>query len=241
MGRGFQRVMSLAITVIVAFGMLVFGTGEASAYGVTSSVRGSATPVMDQIYVGEEGQIVLEDATDVMNINSVTLSDPSMAKVRKEYGWKHRGGKHYLYYLKGKKPGEVTLSINYKVKGKIKTINNTVTIVDYPNPIKSIKINGKKVSLKGSKRYQYISKCSKRKTSITIKVVPEKGWKIIKASGEKFKKRDVFEPVNISKLKSKIKKGKAISFTKKYKALDANVLLEGPDKTKFYYYFNFDR
>ena len=84
-----------------------------------------------------------------------------------------------LELITPKKPGKSKITVKYKYEGKKYTISKTLTVKEYPNPVKSLTFNGKKVPLKGNKKvyYTYTSK-KHRKNSATINLQPNSGWKI---------------------------------------------------------------
>ncbi len=241
-----KRVMSLMIAVFVAFGMMVVGTGEANAASakVVTYVSGrvldeEGMSLENHIYVGEEGYAGAYDArTDKeVIINSVTVSDKSIAKVRKSV-YKFDGRTYRDFFVIGKKPGKVKVTFKYNIKGKKKvtTKSKYVTVHEYPNPIKSVTVNGINKKMTKDRWFWYSQKYKKAKTSVKVKVVPAEGWKIKKVNGNlSYIKNKSYKNKTVKSAKSKVTKGSKISYPKKYTDLYLNVEMVGPNGQKFVY------
>ena len=238
-----KRVMSLAIAVFVAFGMMAFGTGEANAASSKVKVYVYGMNQENHIYVGEKGYAGAYDTkSDKMPIiKSVKVADKTIAKVKKET-YKYNGKKYKEYYVIGKKAGKTKVSIKYKFKGKTATKSKIVTVHEYPNAIQSITINGKNVPLTGEKAFRYEKKYSKKKTKVNVKVVPAPGWKVIDTYGEVYTVNGKsVKQSSIKKAKTKVKKGSDISFAKKYKNCWLNVQMTNRNGDMFSYEINLYR
>ena len=163
-------------------------------------------------------------------VTSVKSSKSSVLKVNKYSFRDENGKKRKNYVLEAKKPGNATITVKYKSGNKTKTKKKRITVVAYPKHISNLKVNGKKVSLKGDKRFYY-SKRYKMK-SAKIKLTPGNGWKITHVDGYAYKKNG--KSVKVSGMKKKIKKGKKISFPKKYQSIIISVTMEKGDQLCFY-------
>lgn len=77
------------------------------------------------------------------------------------------------------KPGKSKVTVTYKVGSKKQTVSRTITVRNYPNPVKGIKLNGKakKFDRQMSLELLYV-KTGKIKTNFQL----EPGWSITKAS-----------------------------------------------------------
>ena len=110
-----------------------------------------------------------------------------------------------LYPLK---PGKAKITVKYKVKGKTKTVSATFKVKKYPNPLLSVKVNGKKLDIKTYKFYYDFYKYKATNTKIQVKLA--KGWKIADAYRftEKSKDGSDFNDYNVKNGKAfKVKKG----------------------------------
>lgn len=77
-----------------------------------------------------------------------------------------------------RKVGKSKITLTYKVGNKKSSIAKTYKVLPYPNPITSIKVDGKKINLRENKASVYFGNYKKTKTTITVK--PSTGWKIVK-------------------------------------------------------------
>ena len=80
-----------------------------------------------------------------------------------------------------KAAGKAKITIRYKLNDVAYTTAATFTVVKYPSPIKSLRVDGKAVSLKGNARvaYDYWPEgVEEEKVSVTINLTPASGWTI---------------------------------------------------------------
>jgi hypothetical protein len=74
------------------------------------------------------------------------------------------------------KLGKSKITVTYKYKGKKYTTSATYTVKKYPNPFKSIKVNGSKINLKAN-RYSYnVEKFKKSRVKVQFSLAY--GWKL---------------------------------------------------------------
>ena len=232
-----KRAVSLMIAVLVAFGMMTFGTGEANAASGKVKVIVKSQDLDNTIYVREEGCVCAYNPKkdDFAIVKAVKITDKSIARVKRTT-YKYKGKKYKEYYVVGKKSGKTKLSVKYKYKGKTSTKKLTVTVKEYPNAIQSITINGKNVPLTGEKAFRYEKKYSKKKTKVNVKVVPAKGWKIIDTNGELYTVTGKsVKKTGIKKAITKVKKGSDISYSKEYKNCWLNVQMTNENGDMFSY------
>ncbi len=232
-----KRAVSLMIAVLVAFGMMTFGTGEANAASGKVKVIVKSQDLDNTIYVGEEGCVCAYNPKkgDFAIVKAVIITDKSIARVKRTT-YKYKGKKYKEYYVVGKKSGKTKLSVKYKYKGKTSTKKLTVTVKEYPNAIQSLTINGKDQSLTGENAFRYTKKYSKKNTKASIKMIPAEGWKISYAYGEiGYPKGKTYKSNVIKKMATKIKKGTEISYPKKYTDMWITVTLENKKGDLFSY------
>lgn len=196
--------LSLVLSAVVAFSMLIVSTGKAEA----ASGRYYYSPTI--MYAGQDTDIGMYDtkADKDIKITSVKSANKGIVKVKKPYGY---------YRAVAVKPGKTKLTIKYKtVSGKNATTKKTVRVKAYPNPIKSLKVNGKSVSLTKDQRYLYEG-YKYKKTKAPVAVSLNDGWKITTAYGFYYTKN--YDMKEIKGVKKSLTGGKAISFPKKYKMI----------------------
>ena len=237
-----KRFMSLAIAFFVAFGMLVVGTGEASAASgkVKVDIYGYDS---GKIYVYQEAMVDAwhTKSTKPVTVKSVKVSNKSIVKLKK-HTYKFEGKKYKYYTVTGKKPGKVKVTVKYSFKGKTATKKKYVTVTEYPNMIQSLTVNGKNISFKGKHAFNYNAKYSKSKTKVNIKLAPADGWTIDDVYANKhYMKNKKDKYVEIKSAKSKITNGKDISFTKKYDNLFIGITLKSPEGKYVSYYISLYR
>jgi len=107
---------------------------------------------------------------DKVKIISISSSKPKFIKVVKD------SDGYTFQSIRPLKPGKSKITLKYKYKGKKYTTSAVYTVRKYPNAVKAVYINGKKVKLK-KKSYKYKLKNYKG-SKVKVKVVTNKGWKI---------------------------------------------------------------
>ncbi len=117
----------------------------------------------------------LGDFPEDGKVLSVTASDPRIIKVVYEGTGQHD---HYLMPLK---KGKTKITVQYQTGSTRGTASAIFTVKNYPNPYKSITVDGKKINLKKYKYYFDINKYKKPTAKITLKL--KKGWKIAYTDG----------------------------------------------------------
>ena len=227
----FSRITSVLLAVIVAFGMLFVYTGNVNAADVWELGLS-----VDNLYAGMENySIQVSNYNDESGepldakVTSVKSSNSKVIKVRKN---KYDGDTWFSADFK--KVGKSTLTIKYKKPdGSSSTMKKTITVKKYPNQIKSLKVNGKKVKISENKYGFYVEKC--KKTSVKVKVSLKKGWKVdeyVTASACNSKNGKEKE---IKIKASNITKGKAIKFPKGYDTLNVNFdMVKGKKMVPYY-------
>lgn len=244
MSHNLKKFASLMLAFFVAFGMMAAGTGEASAASgkvvvyVSGHVIEDGMDLDNHIYVGEKGYAGAYHTTNydkVVVVKNVTVSNKAVAKVVKST-YKMDGKTYKDFFVLGKKPGKTKVSIKYKYNGNVKTKKVTVTVVEYPKPIKSLTVNGIKKKITKDRYLWYDQKYKKSKTTAKIKLVPADGWKIKRVNGDiTYIKDNDYKTKRIKSPKSKITKGTTISFPKKYRDLHIHVEMVRQDGKEFHY------
>jgi putative transposon-encoded protein len=177
-------------------------------------------------FVGDpNGWVNVYDKNSVFGVEgkvkSVKSSKSSVLKVQKVPVYYDNGKKATQYYVDARKTGKAKLTIKFTdPKGKSHTLKKTITVKKYPNEIKSLKVNGKKVNVKKNK-YFFTKKTSS--TSVKVKMALKSGWKIKSVESWKYKKSG--NATNIKVTKKMVQNGSKISFPKKYKGLEVYVTM----------------
>ena len=228
-----RRAISLVMTVLIALGMVVTTTGEVNAASGKIRAKVYSQAGNNKVYVGEKGNIEVSQEKgyeiNILPIRSVKVSNKSVARIKSATVTGEYGEKYKAFYVVGKKPGKVTLSIKYKLNGKVKTKKRTVTVKAAPNAIQSLEINGSKKSLSGEKAFVYSGKCTK--TQVKAVLTPAEGWEIGDAYGYiAYKKGKTEKTKWINSAQKKITDGTAISFPKKYTRMLISVSVEKEGK-----------
>ena len=227
----FSRITSVLLAVFVAFGMLFIYTGNVNA----ADVWELGLPV-DNLYAGMEGYNVWvssynEESGESVDatVTSVKSSNSKVIKVHKN---KYDGDTWFSADFK--KVGKSTLTIKYKKPdGSSSTMKKTLTVKKYPNQIKSLKVNGKKVKVSANKYGFYVEKC--KKTSVKVKVSLKKGWKVDKYVYANAYNSKTGKDKEIKIKASNITKGKAIKFPKGYDSLNVNFeMVKGNKRVPYY-------
>ena len=212
----FLRASSMLLSLLILSGSLMIDTAKVSAASDTWEL------LVADLYVGKSSYIDVYNVKGGKTTAKVLYATSTNSKVATVKEVVIKGVTYYK--IKGKKKGKAEIkSIIKTSKGDVLYCNKTVKVRSYPNHIKSLKINGKKVSLKGSKRYGYTAKCNKSK--VTVRIALQNGWSIEKVYGSLYKKNSD-KAVSISKIKKKIKTGKSIKFSKKYQRIHIGIVMK---------------
>lgn len=207
-----QRLASLALSMFVALSMMAVSTGGAYAASTWECPIGHDGALYQDEYTGV--WVYNTNTGKSAKVTSVKSNNSKVAKVYKNTYKDENGKKQVSFTVQGKKPGKAKLTVKFKSGGKTKTIKKNISVKKYPNQIKSLKINGKKVKIKGDRKFYY-SKSKYKKTSAKIKMQLQKGWKITHVYGN-YSNYKNGKYGKISGVKKKITSGKKINFPKKW-------------------------
>jgi len=209
------RILSVALSLLVAFGILAAGTSVAKAASGPLKAYQPETMYEKATTMGylnfEPAKANPSDSDfeipDKCSLVSIRSSNTKVIKAVKE------GSQLYEHYLEPRRAGKSTITVKYKYKGRTYTISKVCVVKKYPNAVKSLKVNGKTVNL-NQKKFPFDYDISKyRKTSARIKLTPAAGWKIQQVDMSIF--NDNYDKFKTLKT-SVIKKGSSISCSKKY-------------------------
>ena len=120
---------------------------------------------------GPENAVILLNWPESGKVVSVTSSNKSVVKVGKKKGV----GPNDMY-MRGVKPGKATVTVKYRIDGKLGTASQVITVKAYPNPFAWVKVNGKKVNLSKNKYALRNKKYDKETFTISFKL--NAGWKL---------------------------------------------------------------
>lgn len=200
-----QRLTALLLAAVVAFGTFVFSTGNAYAAGCELSLD-------DVLWKYNNMEISYGLFVHDANWNEKTIVKAKCSPTSVATIDKHKYEGEYWWGVTPKKTGKVKVTVTYKTKSGNKTVSKTVRVKNYPKQIKSLKVNGKAISM--NKYPDYYSK-KYTGTSVTVKTALKSGWKITSVYCFVTDKNGKSKDINVSK--SAVLKGKAIKFAKKYK------------------------
>ena len=145
-------------------------------------------------------------------------SNPKVIKVVKDQG---------LYMLILKKSGKSRITMTFKdEEGNKRTLSKVFRVIKYPDFIKSLRINGKKINIKEDPTWTYIY--NYKKTKARIKFALKNRWKMTTVSGNYCKKNG--RQIEIPKVElNRMLKGQSFKFPKKYKRMYMFFRLEKGD------------
>lgn len=152
-----------------------------------------------------------------MKVTAVTTSNKDILSVEEE---DYDGVKDF--YVVPVSAGTADVYISFDGKYGSGSLTKEVTVKPYPNQIKSLKVNGKKVNT-DKNRYYYEKKY--KGTKAKVKVALKSGWKITDAWCYMYKK-DWKGEKRVNVTAKKLKNGSAIKFPKKYKHLNMGFTME---------------
>lgn len=206
----FRRSLSLLLGLLVALGMTT------TVFAYENEKGGVSIFADDSMYLGFlDGSFgAITDDGDDISFSSITFSNPNVASYYKKDG---------VYYIKGISAGKVTITCKYNYKGQEESFSFPFEVKQAPIVFKSLKINGKKVN---PSQYPFgISKKVKKAKSVKIKAVAAPGWKVKSVYASAAKSTKTAKGYKVKVNKKMIKKGKKISFAKKYKNMIVNVVM----------------
>ena len=221
----FKRVSAVLLAMFVAFGMMCFGTWEAKAADKWEFM-GYDTYYIGQTYgnyidVGSYDEA--KDDTVWATVTSAKSSKKSVIKIKTET-WTDENNKPVKNYtMSFRKAGKAKITVKFKKPdGSKGTITKTINVKKYPNQIKSLKVNGKKVKTsKGTKRYDYtVTKFKKNK--VTVKMALKKGWKVSYVSAYAYNTKNGKDK-DIKVKPAAVKKGTGIKFPKGYDLMNITI------------------
>ena len=111
---------------------------------------------------------------------TVKTSCKSVLKVGRQVGFGPYG-----WWMEPLKAGKAKITLKYKTGSKTKSIYATFQVKDFPDPFETIKVNGKKISLKKSQSNLFIE--DYKKNAITINWKLKSGWKVTGRDGDRIK------------------------------------------------------
>ena len=223
--KHFKKMSALFMSLVLAAGIIILDTSVADA-------AGSWDLWMDSVgFVGQDwgGFWVGNDKTgENAEVISVKSTEPKILKVVK-----HEEDGNVFWTAAAKKPGKVTLKVKYKrPDGRKASLKKKITIKKYPNQIKSLKINGKKVKIADNKFFCLEENVTSSKIKVDLKL--KKGWKIRSVNGNLWNAGGNGSKV-IKKAKSHVKNGDAIKFPKKYRDFELMIgMTDGEDSIMYH-------
>jgi len=180
-------------------GPLVAGSTAVSAQDDENSTAPELQPATfwagndDGDYVGN----YVTSNSEVESVVTIKSSNPKVLKINRH----GTSSDLWSYSIKPIKAGKVRITVTYKIDGTTKTTSNTFTVKKFPNPIKAMTVNGKKVPVPTAKNFTDWQRvyCFKGK-SAKVKVTPAKGWKLSGKLCAIITDKDVYDGYDYQKL-----------------------------------------
>ena len=174
------------------------------------------------------------DGNEVKKVSSVRSSNTSVIEASKN--------KYGMVKLHGKNTGRAKITIKYTGRnGKKGVYTRTFDVKKYPAAVKSLKVNGKSVSIK-KHRFEYNTKTTKKTTA--VKVAPKKGWKVDYVNIEIMGPNGKYKRIEGSKAKKHVINGTSVDFSKSYNYMAYNIKLRkenGAEKDSMEYRVGIER
>lgn len=124
------------------------------------------------------------------------------------------------------KAGKSKVTVVYKISGKKVTVSGTFTVKKYPNAIKKLTFNKKAIDLK---KYPFeIDNFKQAAKTITIKVTPASGWKLVSP----------IEILSEGCSYKTVKNGKSVNISLKKPRVSALITLHNKLGEEFEYFIN---
>ena len=216
-----KTIIFVLLAFIMVFGMSVISFGASKEPSIVKSVLWIENKQNTSDYKaewdnnGDDEYWEYFDSKDYEKVKVVINNLPKKAKITGVKSANPKAIRVYYdsyakkYYLKGLKAGNTKVTVSYTVGEKTYKISTKFTVKKYPNPVKSVTVNGKKYSPtkygvvygpknKGKKwenKYQFTCAYNTFYTDITqdamrtlthkINLVPASGWKITKITAKK--------------------------------------------------------
>ena len=190
----------LALTLLLA---LLTGTVPALA------AAGVAIVKPDIFWQGDWQRVELENLPKGATVTKVKSSRTDIIQVNDGEPW----------YMHAVKAGKSKITVKYRLKsGTVKSVSATLTVRKYPNAIKAIRLNGKKLDIKPAENIEYQAHGYK-KTATTLAVSANTGWKVDKITLYLDRNRETVKTLDITK-----KNGKSVKTAKSYDVLQYVIL-----------------
>jgi hypothetical protein len=216
--KHFRKSLSLMMILVMALSLFCFSfsfvcaeSGPESAFIEESTVNIIIPKVMWK--GGFQQQISVYSGSRIATVTGIKSNNTKVIqKVKGQMA------------IKPVNTGSAIVTVKYKFSDWEKGSRTVrVTVKKYPNQIKSLKVNGKTVTIKKNKFTYEVNKYTGTKAAIKMTVKKDKGWKISDAYGFMYKGS---KSGQMAVTVAKIKNGKSISFPKKYKNANINIIME---------------
>lgn len=205
MKQAIQRIASLMIAVMVAFGLLIVpAVTPAYAWLPNGSIEYAEKMTLYVDKDGSECWYTVEMGSKLKGADKITVKS-TKPKVAKPEQYDD------VFNIIAKKPGKTTITAKVKKNGATKTYKIKVTVkkLSYSSPFKSFKIGKKKLGAQFKQMgvaYYPVKRSTKQKISISLK----KGYELKKIVIRKFKKDDILVKNIKNNGEVKIKNGEPI-------------------------------
>lgn len=118
--------------------------------------------------------------------------------------------------------------------GEPVTLQKELLVKKYSSAIKNLKVNGKKVKIKGTRKYEYSVK--NKKSSGRVKLSVKKGWKVTRVTSTLIiGAGDTFKNYSKSITKKNILNGRKFRFPKKWDDLYIRITMKNREGETIHY------
>ena len=184
----------------------------------------------------EERVSVYNGSGNEVPLDSLTLSNDEVLKVKKQKYLDENDQIHFDYSIEPAAPGKTTVNITFtKEDGTKGNVSRNICVKKYPKQIKSLKVCGKKIRIadnvknvdagKTDQRYACYVKC--KKTKAAVKLSLKKGWKVKKVKSTlSAGYGDTYKDYSSKITKKMITKGMEIVFPSKWDELYITITMK---------------
>jgi hypothetical protein len=145
----------------------------------------------------------------------------------------------YGYKITPLKKGKVRVTVKCRKDGKSYTLKTTYTVKAYPNVIKSLQVNGKKVKVTSRKNAYVVTQKDFKEEYATVKLAQKKGWNIDYAYADLWNDKGEGDQIEVPV--DTIQTGGKIDVPAKYNHADIKINMSQKDGSFFFYQIHLKR
>ena len=176
-GNKMNKKISKAFLAIMLCLVTILAVPNVEVEAATPKAKGAKTITVGSSY---ELEIRLPKKLKQKQVKISKSKSSNEATISVPYGYYNPETGIYTISGEALKTGKAKVSFNLKVKNKTHKYSITITVKKYTNPVKSLKLDKKEFAPKFKKGAVTTSRLQPNKI---IKVVPNKGWKLVSIVG----------------------------------------------------------